>query len=313
MPIIAFAYLADLVFGDPSNRYHPVAYLGKAIALADKNLNQGNNIKLKGTILTVLFCVPSYLVTFILLDYVSQFSGSSATIISVLILWLSISATKMTAILSSIRGALSRKDLAKARILVGQVVGRDTDKMDAEQISRSAVESISENTVDAIIAPLFYALIGGAPLALAYRVANTLDSMVGYKTERYLEFGWASAKLDDVLNYIPARINIFITMLAAFLSKESWRGVYKTAIYFGHFHASPNSGYAEAAVAGALNLKLGGKSCYGGKEIFYGYLGDGKAPNYKDIDRSTRLFRSVTLVTVIIFTISGYLIKGYLL
>ena len=152
---------------------------------------------------------------------------------------------------------LKDNDLAKARSLLSQVVGRDTGNLDEKEVARAAVETVGENFVDGILSPLFYAFIGGAPLALAYKAISTLDSMVGYKNERYLDFGWASAKLDDLANYIPARLSVLFLSLGSWIRGQDGLSAFRVSLRDGRKNASPNSGLPEAAIAGALGVRLG--------------------------------------------------------
>jgi adenosylcobinamide-phosphate synthase len=155
--------------------------------------------------------------------------------------------------------------MAQARIYTGYIVGRDTDGLDAPELSRAAVETVAENTVDAFVSPMFFALLGAAPLAMFYRAANTLDSMVGYRNDRYLRFGWASARLDDALNWIPARLTgLMLISVSLFYPPSSAARACKSVRAFAHLHPSPNSGIPEAAVAGSLGIQLGGVNRYGG-------------------------------------------------
>jgi adenosylcobinamide-phosphate synthase len=161
---------------------------------------------------------------------------------------------------------LAAGDLEQARKYVGYIVSRDTAAMDEKDAARAAVETVAENTVDAFVSPFLFALIGGAPLAILYRAANTLDSMVGYRSDRYVHFGWASARFDDVLNYVPARISGLLLAFAALISpgQSAVRAVKAIAVFAGR-HPSPNSGIPESAVAGALGIELGGRNVYFGR------------------------------------------------
>lgn len=169
---------------------------------------------------------------------------------------------------------LRQGDIPAARRALGMIVGRDTGHLESPEIVRGTVETVAENIVDAIISPLFFALLGGAPLAMAYRAVNTLDSMVGYKNDKYRDLGWASARLDDVANYIPARITALLLTLCAALLRLDWRRCWRTVRRDARLHPSPNSGYPESAVAGALGIRLGGENVYHGVTSFRAYMGD---------------------------------------
>jgi len=170
--------------------------------------------------------------------------------------------------------ALNRGDIEEARKSLSMIVGRDTDSLDEKEICRAVIETVSENLSDGIIAPMFYLAIGGVPLAMAYKAINTLDSMVGYNNERYADIGWFSAKMDDIWNWIPARLTGFIIILAAFILRLNWMDSWRVMRRDGRNHSSPNSGIPEAAAAGAMNIQLGGKIQYFGKITNKPTIGD---------------------------------------
>ncbi|MDF2924253.1 MAG: cobalamin biosynthesis protein CobD [Paenibacillaceae bacterium] len=266
------AITVDLLIGDPPWPTHPVIWIGRLIRLLEgrirtdpRNTLSPAALKRRGIILTASTVFLSggfiYGVTAGLgalhpwLGYAVHIWFVSTTI--------AIKGLRQAAML--VYRPLSEGKLSDAREKVGYIVGRDTQMLDEPEITRAAVETVAENTVDAVVAPLFFALLGGAPLAMAYRAANTLDSMVGYKNEKYIWFGWASARWDDVLNLLPARLTAVLLALAACFSRgmsplRSLRSVRR----FARLHPSPNSGYPEAAVAGALGVELGGRNTYGG-------------------------------------------------
>ena len=199
------------------------------------------------------------------------------------------------------RNLLKDGELSEARRKVGWIVGRDTEKLSAPEASRAAIETVAENTVDGIISPLFFYLVGGLPLAVLYRAANTMDSMLGYKNAKYLYFGRVAARLDDVLNYIPARVTGALFVLAAFLlhfdGRRAWRILRRDAAK----HPSPNGGHAEAPVAGALGIRLGGKNYYFGEPHFRAYMGEATRDiEADDIQKTVRLMYTVTVLFLLI-------------
>jgi adenosylcobinamide-phosphate synthase len=196
---------------------------------------------------------------------------------------------------SGVRHHLDRGDLEAARQQVMHLVGRDPESLDADGIARATVESVAENTSDAIVAPLFWGAVAGVPGLLGYRAVNTLDAMVGHRTPRYGRFGWAAARLDDVANLVPARLT---AALVAVASGQPGRTL-RVALRDGHRHPSPNAGYAEAAYAGALGRRLGGRNVYAGRVEQRPELGDGPPPGLDDISRATRLCASVTLAAAL--------------
>lgn len=274
--MVLAAIVVDWIIGDPVRGTHPVLLIGKLISWLEKRLRQKEQTDRqqvrpvvligKGVLLVVSVCGLSFGIMWLIgsiafwihpwLGYAVQIWFISTT--------LAIKGLKDSALL--VYRPLQSGKLGEARKYVGYIVGRKTDELDEKEVTRAAVETVAENIVDAVISPLFYAFLGGAPFAILYRAANTLDSMVGYKNERYLYFGRASARWDDVLNWIPARLTgcciVIVSLIYPFASAK--KSVLST-LTFAHLHPSPNSGIPESAVAGALGIQLGGVNDYGGK------------------------------------------------
>ena len=197
--------------------------------------------------------------------------------------------------------SLKRGDLIRARQEVGFLVSRDTERLDDTEVCRALIETVSENTSDGIVAPLFYLAIGGPPLAMAYKALNTLDSMVGYKNERYQYFGWISARADDWANFIPSRITALLFILSSFFLRKDWKSSWKVTWRDGRKNPSPNSGYPEAAVAGALGIQLGGENFYFGLSEKKPLIGDPRKPiRLNEVEESLHLMLSNSLIAVII-------------
>ena len=204
-----------------------------------------------------------------------------APLVIVLLAWTTIAARDLLDHIVSVQRALQSDSLTEARAAVAKIVGRDTEKMTESDIIRAAVETIAESTADGIIAPLIYLTLGGAPMALAYKAISTLDSMIGHLDDRYRWFGWASARLDDLANFLPSRITACLLVLSAGIASRSWSAMQHTwqiLLRDGGRHPSPNSGHPEAAIAGALGVQLGGINYYGGLPIERPYLGDPNQP-----------------------------------
>lgn len=275
--ILAFVF--DAVIGDPRSKWHPVAVIGRFIGSLEQLLyHEGDSNKQKlaaGGMLAITVIFFAYKVTAAVLGLV-QLTGNEYLVIAVeaVLLSFTISPKSLAAAGQEIFGYLQAGDLANARYKVGWIVGRDTDKLSAGEVTRATVETVAENTVDGVIAPFFFFLLGGVPLAFAYRAANTLDSMVGYKNDKYLYFGRISARIDDVLNYIPARITGILFVVSAMVLKMNWRNAWQMLRRDAAKHPSPNGGWAEASVAGALQIRLGGWNSYFGKESFRAYMGE---------------------------------------
>ena len=281
---VAVGLGADRIMGDPPDMVHPVAWFGRAMGWAERRLwvdGQLAGVGLTGAGLLAAFSAGAGL----------RASGPFA------------SAALGTAMCSAgrslglaavaVEGALRDGDLVLARDRLRAIVGRDVAGLDSVEVARAAVESVAENTVDAVVAPAFWAAVGGAPGALGYRAVNTLDAMVGYRDDRYRQFGWASARADDLANWIPARLTAAATALCCPSAARSvWRAVRDQA----PAHPSPNAGVAEAAFAAALGVTLGGPSTYSGQVEHRPLLGTGRPPAASDIRRAVRLSGEVTAV-----------------
>ena len=276
------AYLVDLAVGDPRWIPHPVALMGKAIekmeALFRRLAKSPAALALAGAVMWFLLVGGTYLLAAGLLKALYQVSSWLGIAAEVWLISTTLSARGLAGAGNEIYALLARGELAEARRKVGWIVGRDTDQMDEAEVTRATVETVAENTVDGVVAPLFYAFLGGAPLALAYRAVNTLDSMVGYKNDRYRHFGMPSARLDDLANYLPARLTGLFLVVAAAILRLRPAGALAAIRRDAAGHPSPNSGIPEAAVAGALGVRLGGLNHYQGRESFRAYMGEPVAP-----------------------------------
>jgi adenosylcobinamide-phosphate synthase len=274
--MVALAFLVDLAVGDPPRIPHPVVVLGKLIDGLERLLYRPRGVwSLAGGAFTALLVVGfAYGATALLLYGLGAVSPWLAVAAEI---WL-ISTTLATRGLAGAAGdvfkPLAGGDLATARLMVARIVGRETSAMDQAGVTRATVETVAENTVDGVIAPLFYALLGGAPLAMAYKAVNTLDSMVGYRNDRYLHFGKFSARLDDAANYLPARLCGLTLLAAAWITGGRAGPALRAVLRDAPKHPSPNSGIPEAAVAGALGVRLGGLNVYSGRESFREYMGE---------------------------------------
>ncbi len=276
---VILAGIIDLVIGDPQSKFHPVSLMGRLIALLERIFYCRKHSPARQFIcgavvsLITLFSVYSIVYVFMLgvtlLHNVYIRDIAEASILACMICPRSLSKAA-----EEIRTCLLLGHLEEARKKIGWIVGRDTDSLEEQEIVRAAVETVAENTVDGILSPLFFFAIGGAPLAAVYRAANTLDSMIGYKNDRYLYFGRFAARLDDIANFIPARISVILFTAAAFLMGYRWKECLRIVKRDAAKHPSPNGGYAEASVAGALGIRLGGYNSYFGKMSFRAYMGD---------------------------------------
>ena len=276
--ILPAALVLDLLLGDPRWLPHPIIWMGRAIEGLEPVFRRLiNNLIVSGALFAVSLVGTVWLLAWIFLKiawYVDPLAGG---LIETVLIFYCISIRSLRDAALMVKRTLEQGTVEQARAEVSRIVGRDTRYLDRIGISRATVETVAENLVDGVISPLFYTLIGGAPLALAFKMINTLDSMIGYKNETYIEFGRAAARLDDLANYIPARLSVPIIALAAQVLFRSGRRSLKTAIRQGRAHTSPNAGLPEAAFAGALGVRLGGPNTYGGIRIDKPFIGQGLA------------------------------------
>jgi adenosylcobinamide-phosphate synthase len=273
--ILISAVILDLLLGDPRWFPHPVVYVGKLITVLEKALRRlVRNDRLGGVLLLVMTVGITCGVALAILKGAYAVSPYLGFCVAVILSWSCLAARSLHRESQLVADALSRGDLAEARSYLANIVGRDTAELDEPEVLRGAVETVAENTSDGVIAPLFYLCLGGPILAIAYKAVNTLDSMVGYRNERYLEFGRASARFDDLANFVPARITGLLMVTAAPLFGFSARNAWRIMGRDGRNHSSPNSGIPEAAVAGALGVRLGGTNLYGGRPVEKPTIGD---------------------------------------
>ncbi len=269
--MVLAAIIIDFIIGDPNRRTHPVLLMGHFIKFMEKRVlkhRQGNSHKLefvKGLVLTTVVCCFAFIFTWGLILIATMIHPWLGYVVNTWMISTTIAIKGLKDAALLVYEPLKAGLLPEARKYVGYIVGRKTDALDEREVTRAAVETVSENIVDAVVSPLFYAVIGAAPLAMMYRATNTLDSMVGYRNEMYLYFGKSSARWDDVLNWIPARLTggciVVCSILYPFASASM---ALKSILTFAHKHPSPNSGIPESAVAGALGIELGGVNDYGG-------------------------------------------------
>lgn len=298
--ILAFfsGFLLDLLLGDPYWLPHPIRLIGSLISGLEKKLRNGkaernsrNELKdgalLVFSVLTITVCVTAILI-FATYHIHPYFGVLTETIMTYQIL-----ATKCLKVESmKVCHCLQTEGLEAARKAVSMIVGRDTSVLDEEGVAKAAIETVAENTSDGVIAPMLYTALGGPIAGFFYKAVNTMDSMVGYKNEKYLYFGRAAARLDDLVNYIPSRISAWLMICAAFIGGKSYSGrqAYKIYKRDNRKHASPNSAQTESVCAGALEIRLAGDACYFGKTVKKPFIGDAcRSVEYEDIKRVNKL------------------------
>lgn len=316
MNIAILAFVIDTIIGDPHTKLHPVVLIGRLISFLERiyyrkeDSDQRKFFSGAILVLLVLFITYDVVAGIIQLAYFIPWEWGVEAV-EALLLAFTISPKSLAKAGRGIYALLLTGEIDKARKAVGWIVGRDTEHLDEAEIARATVETIAENTVDGIIAPLFFFVLGGVPLAFLYRAANTMDSMLGYKNEKYLYFGRAAAKLDDVLNYIPARITGLLFVMAAMLLGFDAHNALQMMRRDAAKHPSPNGGYAEATMAGALHIRLGGVNSYFGKKTFRAYMGEAiEATSPKHIMESIRMMYTAT-VLFLIFAYALLKFMGY--
>lgn len=299
LPLLT-AWLLDHWLGDPSWMPHPVVAFGKIISWGEHRLNKGNFRFLKGALLTLLLVLGVYILTLFLLRWVAAYSFGLLLALQILLIFYCLAGTTLAREVREVFKAVDRS-LEEGRSQVARIVGRDTSELSAQEVRTAALETLAENLSDGVIAPLFWYILLGVPGMLAYKMINTLDSMIGYKNERYGQFGCFAARLDDVANFIPARLTAFLMVMAS----GRWSLLAFVGKY-GNQHASPNSGYPEAALAGILNCRFGGPHNYFGKEVWKPYIGHNERPlTTEDMKNAIHINRRAEWIMIIVVILTN--------
>ena len=291
LPLL-IGWVLDLLLGDPQWMPHPVVWFGKMIAFGEKQLNKGSHRKFKGSLLVIFLVVFVFGICWVIDHFLSDWV--SVLFRSLIIFW----CLAGTTLIREVRQTFLAVDrsLEEGRKQVARIVGRDTTELSAQEIRTAALETLAENLSDGVIAPLFWFAIGGVPGMMAYKMVNTLDSMIGYKTDRYKDFGCFAARLDDVANYLPARITAFLMVLAS-----GRLSLLKFVAKYGSQHASPNSGYPEAALAGILNCRFGGPHTYFGQLFDKPFIGENdRLLTTQDMQVAIRINRTAECITILL-------------
>ena len=303
---VIIGWLLDRFFGDPANLPHPIVYFGKAIAALEKRFNCGTGRRVKGALVAIGLVALVFGASWLLIHYAFRFSYGLGLALSIIGVFFCLAGKTLS---DEVRMAFEAVDesLEKGRTQVGRIVGRDTSELSAQEIRTAALETLAENLSDGVVAPLLWCALLGVPGMLAYKMVNTLDSMIGYRNERYREFGCFAARLDDVANWIPARITALLMAVVA--PKRDSQGR-KTRSFgellrfirrYGSQHLSPNSGYPEAALAGILDCRFGGPHNYFGEEVYKPYIGENhKDFTTADMETSLQVNLQVELISVLL-------------
>lgn len=301
--------ILDYIFGDPVWLYHPVRIIGNCITFLEKNIRKVLPKTKKGElcggcVLVLLICIGSGLVPWILLTLAFRVHVVLGVVLEAFLCYQMLAVKSLKTESMKVYKELEKSDLNGARKAVSMIVGRDTENLDMAGVTKATVETIAENTSDGIIAPMFYMALGGPVLMFLYKGINTMDSMIGYKNDTYLYFGRCAARLDDVANYIPARLSGWIMILSSIFVGLDWKNGKKIFLRDRLNHASPNSAQTEAVMAGALDVQLAGNACYFGKVYEKPTIGDDLRPiESQDIVRANRLLYLSAVVSALMFGI----------
>ena len=311
--VLILALALDLTLGDPRWLTHPVVLIGRLISTLEKILRGLlRHERVAGVLLLVATTASSALAAWLLLRLCAWIHPLFGTLAAALISYTCLATRSLHHESALVADALHAGNLAEARRALSYLVGRDTAHLDEAEIWRALVETVAENTSDGIIAPLFWLTLGGPVAGIAYKAVSTLDSMVGYKNERYLHLGWASARMDDLLNIIPARLTALLIILAAPLAGLSLKDAIRITLCDRLNHPSPNSAHPEAAAAGALGVQLGGRACYGGRESWKQTIGDPLVPLDERAYRGMlRLMYTSTLIMAAVCIAGAITMKGF--
>ena len=296
---LASGWIADRILGDPSWLPHPVVAMGKGISCAERHLNKGRYRKAKGAITAIGLIALTYASAWLILHLLSDYMWALIAVQAILIFF----CLAGTTLANEVRMVFTATDrsLDDGRRQVGRIVGRDTARLSAQEVRTAALETLAENLSDGVVAPLFWYAIVGVPGMLAYKMINTLDSMIGYRNERYADFGCWSARIDDIANWIPARITAALMALLSGTPRAAWLSIHR----YGKCHASPNSGYPEAALAGALDCRFGGTHDYFGAPVYKPYIGSNpREITTTDCIKAIAINRRVEIASVLLVALT---------
>ena len=307
---IGIAIIVDFMIGDPYGFPHPVIYMGKFISILEKYFRKKakNNKELKkyGGFIFLILISTTYLITFFIVN-LFRFNKIFYILVNSFLLYTTVAAKCLKIESEKVYKTLEEEDIKKARLMLSYIVGRDTTDLEETEIVRAAVETVAENASDGVVAPLFYGIIGGAPLSMMYKAINTMDSMLGYLTEKYKYIGYFPAKLDDIANFFPARITGVIMCISSPIVGGNIIRAFKVMIRDRKNHKSPNCAYPEGAAAGAMDIRLGGTNIYFGEVIEKPTIGDNISPiNRNHIKECNKLM----IVSEILFFVFSIFVLG---
>ena len=293
--VLLVGWIADLIVGDPERLPHPIVWFGKLISWGERLLNRGCCRMFTGALMALVLIGAVYAGAFFLFQWIDSMSTRWGMVIKAIFVFYCLAGTTLIREVRKVFEAVDRS-IEEGRQQVARIVGRDTSELTAQEVRTAALETLAENLSDGVVAPLFWYAVLGVPGMLAYKMVNTLDSMIGYKTSRYRQFGCWAAHIDDIANYLPARLTTLLMLLVSgrmrLLNFVTW---------FGREHSSPNSGYPEAALAGILDCRFGGPHYYFGELIEKPYIGTNDRPlTTEDMQKAVSINRRVEVVMVIV-------------
>ncbi|MFC3395128.1 adenosylcobinamide-phosphate synthase CbiB [Brenneria rubrifaciens] len=309
------AFLLDYWLGDPPHWPHPVRWMGHLISWLQTRIRaccrNERSLRVGGALLWLTVVGLTWLLSWGALALINTLHPWLGWLAEVWMIYTLLAGRCLSDAALTVYQALQHGSLEESRRQLAWIVGRDTAQLEKPQITRAVVETVAENSVDGVIAPLFFLLIGGAPLAMAYKAVNTLDSMVGYKNPKYRAIGAVSARMDDVANLIPARLSWLLLSAAAWLRQADYRQALRIGWRDRHQHASPNCAWPEATVAGALGVRLGGPNHYFGERVEKPWIGDARREiALSDIPRSINLMKTASLLALLLFALAHFLLSA---
>ena len=303
---LLIGWVLDLLLGDPQRLPHPVVGFGKLISAGEHRLNKGSHRRLKGAFLALTLIIGVFAITWILRYQLSTVNCQLSTLLDILLIFYCLAGTTLIREVRQVFLAVDRS-LEEGRRQVARIVGRDTSELSAQEVRTAALETLAENLSDGVIAPLFWLALLGTPGMLTYKMVNTLDSMIGYRTERYRDFGCWAAHIDDIANYIPARLTALLMILPQLLTLNF--KLFNFVRRYGRCHASPNSGYPEAALAGILNCRFGGPHYYFGQLFDKPFIGENDRPlTTADMKKAVLVNRTAEILMVIIVGLCAWIV-----
>ncbi len=303
---VVAGFLLDALLGDPRRIPHPIVAMGNAIAWLEPRLRAAfpdtpSGARRAGVVLVAVLCAGSFGATWCLIAVAGLVHPLLGFAVETWLCYQALAACELRRQSMRVVRELTREGLPAARRAVGMIVGRDTEALDERGVLKAAVETVAENTADGVVGPLVYLIVGGAPLGMLYKAVNTMDSMVGYKNERYLDFGRAAARVDDVLGFVPARLAALCMIAAASVAGLSAKGAWRIWRRDRFNHASPNSAQTESAMAGALGVELAGSAVYFGKLVEKPTMGDATRPiEREDVRRANRLMVLASALSLVV-------------